>query len=263
LEDTDSSEYCSKCNGILSEGSNFCEKCGWPKNRRMVSYEADQEKIADSIESSLSPKKPTLSEIKNEKKCPTGIIILAVISMVIGISLIALTIIVGSLIMLAVLGGAMNNLMSIGSMQSAPFLPEMDNSIQTITPYLDMFNEIPGMEGLPRTSEIADMMTNSMVDMNMESIMMMEMMTVIFGSIVVILGVVYFSVGSALLKGKKWARTAVIVLIILSLATTFFAREEMLFIVIGSLAFDSFILYYLYRPHVKEFFTNTMTEKTT
>jgi len=263
LEDTDSSEYCSKCNGILSESSNFCEKCGWPKNRRMVSYEADQEKIADSIESSHSPKKPTLSEIKNEKKCPTGIIILAVISMVIGISLIALTIIVGSLILLAVLGGAMNNLMSIGSMQSAPFLPEMDNSIQTITPYLDMFNGIPGMEGLPGTSEIADMMTNSMVDMNMESIMMMEMMTVIFGSIVVILGVVYFSVGRDLLKGKKWARTAVIVLTILSLATTFFAREEMLFIVIGSLAFDSFILYYLYRPHVKEFFTNTMTEKTT
>jgi len=262
LEDTNSSEYCSKCNGILSEDSNFCEKCGWPKNRRMVSYEDDQEKIADSIESGHSPKKPTLSEIKNEKKCPTGIIILAVISMVIGISLIALTIIVGSLIILVVLGGAMNNLMSIGSMQEAPFLSEMDNSIQTITPYLDMFNEMPGMEGLPSTSEIADM-TNSMVDMNMEFIMMMMITTVIFGTIVVILGVVYFSVGRALLKGKKWARTGVIVLTILSLATTFFAREEMLFIVIGSLAFDSFILYYLYRPHVKEFFTNTVTEKTT
>jgi len=65
----------------------------------MVHYEADEEKVANNIESNPSPKEPTESIFENEIPRPTGVRLLGIFHMVFGICLVAIAILAGSAVM--------------------------------------------------------------------------------------------------------------------------------------------------------------------
>jgi len=87
---------------------------------------------------------------------------------------------------------------------------------------------------------------------------------VVFGSISLAVGIAYLVMAYGLLKGRGWAWTlSTIVLIIgiilevISIPRTI-ALGSSLSGVIISIAISAFILYYLYRPHVKSYFGRTV-----
>jgi len=264
LEDFDTDKYCSKCKANLSDTSNFCPLCGWPKNRRMVSYEADEEKVANDIMSNPSPKEPTESEFKNKIHRPTGVRLLGILHMVIGIVLVALAIIFGSAVMLLVVGNALGSAQSglegIGD-GDMPMPLGMDGIDPTTMSSLDMIRGLPGMEGLPSPSEIEGL-RNSAGVMNMELIM-----GVMVGAIVIvvfdfIIGMITFVVGRGLLRGKKWARILTIVFTIISIPFTILyvgVIDDL--ILLGLVVFEGIILYYMFRPKVREYFAQTSIKK--
>ncbi len=256
MEDFDTDKYCSKCKANLLAASNFCPQCGWPKNRRMIPYEADEEKVANDIESNLSPKEPTESEFKNKIHRPTGVRLLGIFHMVIGIFLVVIAIGFGSAVILLMIGGAMSSLEGIGDGDMSMPLG-MDGIDPTMMSSLDMISGLPGMEGLPSTSEIKGL-TNSASIMNMEAIMVIMVGTIVILVIVFILGIISFAVGRVLLRGKKWARIVTIASAIISISlTALYVGEVDDLILLGSLAFDGIILYYMLRPKVREFFIQT------
>jgi len=70
----------------------------------------------------------------------------------------------------------------------------------------------------------------------------------------VILGIIWFVIAGGLLAGKTWGRNLVIGLVILDLmieAVTIFVGN--LFALAG-IIFDLIVLYYMWRPHVVEYF---------
>jgi hypothetical protein len=76
-----------------------------------------------------------------------------------------------------------------------------------------------------------------------------------FGAVLVAIGIVSFIVAYGLLKGRRWAWTATIILSIISIvwnAITIATAAN--FGGIISIIIDAIIIYYLYRPHVKAYF---------
>ena len=87
---------------------------------------------------------------------------------------------------------------------------------------------------------------------------------VVFGAISLAVGIAYLVMAYGLLKGKGWAWTiSTIVLIIgiilelISIPRTIASGSSLSGDVI-SIAISAFILYYLYRPHVKSYFGRTV-----
>ena len=72
--------------------------------------------------------------------------------------------------------------------------------------------------------------------------------SVVIGPILIILGIVSFFLAWGLLKGKSWAWTLALIITIISVIFDLTS-----FNVIG-LVIDGIILYYLFRPHVKDYF---------
>ena len=107
----------------------------------------------------------------------------------------------------------------------------------------------------------------------------------IIGSILLIIGLIYLIVSYGLLKGKGWARTITIVITIISIAIQVISEiirymlaasiahnypklaeviannnNSAIYSLLGSIIaiiIDIVIIYYLYRPNVKEFFRKT------
>jgi len=222
----------------------------------MVPYEADEEKVANDIESNLSPKEPTESEFKNEIHRPTGVRLLGIFYMVIGISIVAFAIFLGSAVTLLVLGGvmisydtAMGSLSGLGDTDDLPIPLEVGSLDPTMISSLDMISGLVGMEGL----------TNSGVGVNnMEVIMGAMMGAFVIVLLAIFLGIISFKAGRGLLKGKKRARIVTIVFAIISipLAALYVGKIDDL-ILFGSFAFDGMVIYYMFRPQVREYFTQT------
>lgn len=87
---------------------------------------------------------------------------------------------------------------------------------------------------------------------------------VVFGSISLAVGIAYLVMAYGLLKGRGWAWTlSTIVLIIgiilevISIPRTIALGSSLSGNII-SIAISAFILYYLYRPHVKSYFGRTV-----
>ncbi len=268
MDDFDTDKYCSKCKANLSAASNFCPQCGWPKNRRMVPYEADEEKVANYIKSNPSPKEPTESIFENEIPRPTGVRLLGIFHMVFGIFLVAIAILAGSTVMLLVMGNAMNiydttmgSLGGIGGMGDMSIPLGMGGVDPTMMSSLDMISRLPGMEGLPSTSEIEGVTNSAASEMNMELIMGLVMETLVIAVIVIILGIFAVVVGIGLLRGKKWAIIVTIASAIISIPlTALYVGKLDNLILLGSVALDGIILYYILRPHVREYFIQTSIE---
>jgi len=268
LENFDTDKNCSKCKANLSAASNFCPLCGWPKNRRMVHYEADEEKVANNIKSNPSPKEPTESIFENEIPRPTGVRLLGIFHIVFGIFLVAIVILFGSAVMLFVMGSVMNiqdtamgSLGEIGDIGDMPIPLGMGGVDPTMMSSLNMINGLPGMEGLPSTSEIERATNSAASELNMELITELVMETFVIAFIVIVLGIFTVVVGIGLLKGKKWGRIVTIASAIISipLAALYFGELDIL-IILGSVALDGLILYYLFRPQIREYFIQTSIE---
>ena len=256
MEDFDTDKYCSKCKANLSAASNFCSQCGWPKNRRMVPYVADEEKVANDIESNLSPKELTGSEFKNKIHRPTGVRLLGIFYMIIGVLVVAIAILFGLAVTLLVVGSAMSSLGGIGDMGDMPIPFEM-NGIDSMMSSLDRISGLPGMESLPSASEIEELTSSAGVT-NMGEVMSVLMETFVIVVLEFILGIIAFVIGRGLLRGEKWARIMAIMSSIISipLAALYVGKIDDL-ILLGSFAFDGMIIYYLLRPRVREYFTQT------
>ena len=257
MEDFDTDKYCSKCKANLSAASNFCSQCGWPKNKRMVPYEADEEKVANNIESNPSPKEPTGIKFKNEIHRPTGVRLLGIFHMVLGIVLVAFAIIFGAAVVFLVMMSAMSGLAGIGDMGIMPIPLGMDGIDPTTMSSLDMISGLPGMESLSSTSEIEGL-TNSAGVMNMEVIMAVMMEAIAVTIFYIIVGIITFVIGRGLLRGKKWARILTIAsgIISIPLMALYLGMLDNL-ILIGSVAIEGLILFYMFRPRVREYFTQT------
>ena len=124
-----------------------------------------------------------------------------------------------------------------------------------------MISRLPGMEGLPSTSEIEGVTNSAASEMNMELIMGLVMETLVIAVIVIILGIFAVVVGIGLLRGKKWAIIVTIASAIISIPlTALYVGKLDNLILLGSVALDGIILYYILRPHVREYFIQTSIE---
>lgn len=81
------------------------------------------------------------------------------------------------------------------------------------------------------------------------------------GTILIIIGIVSLIVAYGLFKAKKWAWTANVALSIISIAVGIASIAAGSIGSIVGIVISAAILYYLYRPHVKEYFgKKTQTE---
>ena len=96
----------------------------------------------------------------------------------------------------------------------------------------------------------ADMMGDSMMNH-----------AVIFGGLIsgifVGVAVLEFLIASCLLLGKSWARRIVIIFIVVDLILEFFSIFAGNMFGFPMIVLDLFVMYYLYRPHVIEYFGET------
>lgn len=96
----------------------------------------------------------------------------------------------------------------------------------------------------------ADMMADSMMNN-----------VAIFGGVIsgifVGVAVLEFLIASCLLLGKRWARRIVIIFIAIDLVLEFFSIFGGNMFGIPMIVLDLFVIYYLYRPHVIEYFGET------
>ena len=80
----------------------------------------------------------------------------------------------------------------------------------------------------------------------------------VFGGVIsgifVGVAILEFLIAGCLLSGKKWARKIVIVFIVIDLILEFFSIFGGNMFGIPMIVLDFFVLYYLYRPHVVEYF---------
>ena len=94
---------------------------------------------------------------------------------------------------------------------------------------------------------------------------LMVTLVAMVGSILIGLGALSLVLGIGLMKGKKWAWTLAVISGFISVAV------GAIYIIgdaasgIATIILEAIILYYLYRPHVKEYFgkTNTLKPSTT
>ncbi len=225
----------------------------------MEDFDTDKEKVANDIKSNSSPKEPTEIKFKNEIPRPIGVRLLGIFHMVLGIFLVVIAILSGVAVVFLVMMSAMSGLAGIGDI--GMLIPlGMDGIDPTMMSSLDMISELPGIEGLGSTSEIEGL-TNFAGVMNMEVIMAVMMEAIVSAVFLIILGIIVFVVGRGLLRGKKWARIVTIAFSIISipLAALYVGLLDNL-IILGSVALDGLIIYYLLRPRISEYFIQTSIE---
>jgi len=223
-------------------------------------FDTDKEKVANDIESNPSAKEPTEIKFKNEIPRPIGVRLLGIFHMVLGIFLVAIAILSGVAVVFLVMMSAMGGLAGIGDMGNMPIPLGMDGIDPTMMSSLDMISGLPGIGGLGSTSEIEGL-TNFAGVMNMEVMMAVMAEAIVSAVFLIILGIIAFVVGRGLLRGKKWARIVTIVFSIISipLAALYVGVLDNL-ILLGSVALDGLIIYYLLRPRIREYFIQTSIE---
>lgn len=84
----------------------------------------------------------------------------------------------------------------------------------------------------------------------------------IFAIVFAGVAVLEFAIAGCLLSGKSWARKIVIVFVAIDLVLEFISIFGGNLFGIAMLIIDLFVLYYLYRPHVKKYFGEISNYKT-
>jgi len=230
-------DECVSCGAGLLAVSDICPECGWPKNKP-IKVDESQEKVEDEIESGPSTNKSI--EIKNKIFRPTGVRLISISYMLFGISLILFGIIFVSAVMFWVMSDAMSVLGVTGVSQS----------------YLNNIIDLNSITGSLSASEI-EMKMNSSGLMVMDSMMEIIGEASIIALVEIIVGVLIFVVGIGLAKGKKWTRPVTIVSSIISipLVVSFVTADTL--IILGMVAFNGMIIYYMFKSKVREYFNQT------
>ena len=246
-------DKCVNCGAGLLAVSDICPQCGWLKNKPIeideseekvaddIEIDESEEKVADDIKSNPPTKEPT--EIKNKISRPTGIRLLGIFYMVFGISLVVFGIIFVSAVMLLAM------------------ISEIFSIDPSIMSFLNMIIELHGIVGSPSVNEIEERMSSTGV-FDMDAIMQIIAEASVITIIEITLGIFAVIVGIGLLKGKKLARIVTIVSAVISipLAVLFVENLDNL-ILLGIAAFDGIVLYYMFRPQVRKYFTQTSIKK--
>ena len=264
-------DECVNCGTGLLAGSDICPQCGWLKNKPIEHDEAEgkvendieideaEEKVENDIESEPSKKEST--EIKNKISRPTGVRLLGTFHMALGISLIVFGIIFSSAVIFLVMSSGMSSLGGIGDVGNMPMLPGMGGIDPSTMSSLDMIIGLNGIAGSPTASEI-EVRMNSAGVLNIDVMMQVIMETSVIAIIEIVLGLFAFVVGRGLFKGKKWARPVTIASSIISIPlVVLFVDNLDNLILLGMAAFDGMILYYMFKPKVKEYFNQTSIKK--
>ncbi len=246
-------DECVNCGAGLLAVSDICPQCGWLKNKPIeldeykekvandIEFDESEEKVATDIKSNSSTKEPT--ENKNKISRPTGIKLIGIFLMSYGIFLVVFGIIFGSTVMLLVLSKGVFSI---------------DPSMMS---FLDTIIGLNGVAGSPSASEIQGM-TKSEDILNIENIMEVLTETMVIAIIEISLGIFAVIVGRGLFKGKKWARPVTIVSSIISIPlVVLFVDNLDNLILLGIAAFDGMILYYMFKPKVREYFNQTSIKK--
>ena len=122
----------------------------------------------------------------------------------------------------------------------------------TIIAVLYIIGGIGGMIAAAMFGVFSAMIANPM----MEDTMIGKM--VVFGGLVtavfVSVAILGFVIAGCLLLGKRWARQVVIAFVIIDLVLEFFSIFGGNVFGTAIVMLDLFVLYYLYRPHVMEYF---------
>jgi len=141
-----------------------------------------------------------------------------------------------------------------------PMLPGMGGMDASTKSSLDSIIDLNRIVGSPSASEI-DARMNSSGIMNVNVMMDILGETAVIAIIEIIVGLVIFGVGLFLFKGKKLARPAIIVSSIISipLVAAFVTIDTL--VLLGMVAFNGMILYYMFTSKAREYFKGTLTKK--
>jgi hypothetical protein len=113
----------------------------------------------------------------------------------------------------------------------------------------------------------AGLLSGSSIEVNSNSsidIASLSVLPLILGIIMIIIGIVYFAVSYGLLKGRGWARIITIIVTIISLIVQIVSAiiiglasgsiEVALVSHVIGIIINGIIIFYLYRPHVRDYF---------
>jgi hypothetical protein len=285
LEDIHLDE-CVNCGAGLLAVSDICPQCGFLKSKgneliearekaandieldeseeksdsvEIENYDEFVEKVADDIKKNPSRKKST--KVKNKISRPAGIRLISISYMLFGIGLLLFGIIFVSAVTFLVMSDVMGTLGGIGGgMGNMPMLPGMGGIDASTKSSLGNIIDLNRIAGSPSASEI-EMRMNSSGVMNMNVMMDILGETAVIAIIEIIVGLVIFGIGLFLFKGKKLARPAIIISSIISvpLVASFVTVDTL--VLLGMVAFNGMILYYMLKSKAREYFNQTSTKK--
>ena len=248
----DELDSCVNCNAGLIAASNICPQCGWPKDKPIESVKEESEDI-ENVSDAETPQ----VEFVNRLPRPAGVRMLGMAYVIFGILGVAVSIILGSLIIYVILAGAMSGLGAIGGVGMPMPLP-MGGADPAIMASLNMISEIPGLEVFG-TVIMGLVNASSMMDVSS----MMQMLGIVGGvtAVGVMIGLVYFMFGRYLLKGNKWTRYLVIAAAILSIPAYIPFESGVGLILFVDAAISGLIIYYLLKSNVRAYFNQTSIKK--
>jgi hypothetical protein len=242
-------DSCVNCDAGLIAASTICPQCGWPKDKPIESV--------NDVEIESDTESP---EVKFESRLPrpAGVRLLGMLFIVNGILLAAGAIIFASFILFVTISGAMGILGGIGDPNMVIPLPIGGVDPTMMSSLNDVINEIPYMDVLVGSTM---MMATSASMMSFEAMLVILTGVGMFAAAVVAIGLVYFMFGRYLLKGNKWARYLVIVSAVISIPAFIPFVDELDLSILVSALISGLILYYLFRPHVRAYFSQPRIKK--
>lgn len=244
-------DECVNCGTGLLAVSDICPQCGWPKDKPI-------EPVKEESESEVPTDEPTEVKFVSRLSRPAGVRMLGMLFIVNGILLAAGAIILGSFIMFVTISGAMGSLGGIGDSNMVIPLPIGDVDPAMMSSLNDVINEIPFMDVLLGSTM---MLATSASMMSFEAMLVILTGVGMFTAAVVAIGLVYFMFGRYLLKGNKWARYLVIVYAVFSIPAFIPFVDELDLSILVSALFSGLILYYLFKPHVRAYFSQPPIKK--
>ncbi len=265
------SDICPQCGFLKRKSAEFIEA----KNKAANDIELDESeeeldgvvvenyeesvgKVADDIE---NPSRKKSTKVKNKISRPAGVRLISVSYMLFGICLMLFGIIFVSAVMFLVMSDVMGELGGIGGgMGNMPMLPGMGGIDASTKSSLGNIIDLNRIAGSPSASEI-EMRMNSSGIMNMSVMMDILGETAVIAIIEIIVGLVIFGIGLFLFKGKKLARPAIIVSSIISipLVASFVTIDTL--VLLGMVAFNGVVLFYMFKSKAREYFNQTTTKK--
>jgi len=248
----DPSKYCIRCDASLLSVSDICPQCGCPKK---ISVNSDNDVLENEIEKILDEKEFINSKLQSKISLPTGVRLITIFQMVFGISLIFTAIFFVASVILLVMSSGMSSLGGIGGAANMPLPLGMGTIDPATMSAINMIIDMHSVTGFPNTNEVQGLLSSSGV-LNVQVIMDVIKDASVIALVEILIGVSVLVVARSLFKGKNWARLVTVISAIISVPLLVLLLENLdNRILLGVIAIDGCILYYLMKPKVREFFS--------